>query len=58
MKCPKCKYIKNEKDAVPDWQCANCGIALEKYNSILEVSDNLQREYVRKNNLEKTIKKN
>lgn len=31
MLCPKCAYVRSEKDANPAWQCPGCGIAYAKY---------------------------
>lgn len=31
MECPRCHYIRQDKDSViPDWQCPNCGIVYAK----------------------------
>ncbi len=36
MKCPKCNYIREEKDnIVPDWQCPSCGVAYAKVKTAL-----------------------
>jgi hypothetical protein len=31
MLCPKCAYLRSERDANPAWQCPGCGIAYAKY---------------------------
>ncbi len=36
IKCPKCNYIREPKDAiVPDWQCPKCGIVYAKVQASL-----------------------
>ncbi len=36
MECPKCTYVRQEKDSiVPDWQCPNCGVAYAKVKAAL-----------------------
>ena len=31
MECPKCGYVRHEREAVPDWECPQCGIVYAKY---------------------------
>ena len=45
MICPKCKYERTESDTTPSWQCPQCGIAIEKYNQLMEENDKLLMEY-------------
>jgi hypothetical protein len=33
MQCPKCHYIRTEKDTNPDWQCPSCLIAYQKFKA-------------------------
>lgn len=35
MECPKCNYLRQEKDSiVPDWQCPSCGVAYAKVKRV------------------------
>ena len=39
MKCPKCKYERKVSDTAPNWQCPQCGVAIDKYNQLMEEND-------------------
>ena len=47
MQCPKCGYERKESDVAPAWQCPNCGIAVEKYNQLMEENDQHLIDYRR-----------
>ncbi len=40
MRCPKCEYVREEVEAVPDWQCPRCGIAYHKFKPAEEPTQN------------------
>jgi len=33
MKCPKCQYVRQPSEEVPEWQCPKCGIAYQKFKA-------------------------
>ena len=33
--CPKCGYVRKAADSAPAWQCAACGIAIEKFRAAM-----------------------
>ncbi len=58
MKCPKCRYERKKSDAAPDWQCPQCGIAMEKYDQLMEENDQYSRDsYQESKKSEKAKKK-
>jgi hypothetical protein len=39
MECPKCSYVRQEKDSVvPDWQCPKCGVVYSKFKAAISKS--------------------
>lgn len=35
-KCGKCGYIRKSTDTAPDWECPECGIVYEKFESVTQ----------------------